>query len=190
MRPALLLVDLQEDFLAAPGLDPAAGAIVEAARRLLTGMRERAVPVLHCWTTIRSDEERMPHWKRDGKRACVEGTAGHATPEALRPLRSEPVFHKRFFDPFAAPGLEAAVGDSGADTLVVAGIYSHACVRAAAVGGYERGFEVWVAADAIGSDEPVHAEQTRRWMEGRAATFLEVDRILQRLEVATPSAER
>ena len=70
------------------------------------------------------------------------------------------------------------------------GIYSHACVRAAALGGYERGFEVWVAADAIGSDEPVHAEQTRRWMEGRVATFLDVELILERLVAATLSAER
>jgi nicotinamidase-related amidase len=190
MRPALLLVDLQRDFLSAPGLSPRPAVLLAAAERLLGGMRARQAPVLHCWTTVRDDSERMPHWKRAGKRACVEGTDGHATPEALRPLPAEPVLHKRFFDPFAAPGLETALGDAEADTLIVAGIYLHACVRAAALGGYERGLEVWVAADAVGSDEPVHAEQTRRWLDGRVATFLDVESILERVEASRFAADR
>jgi nicotinamidase-related amidase len=189
MRPALLLVDLQQDFLSAPGLVPRPEALVGAAQRLLLGMRDRRAPVMHCWTTVRDDSERMPHWKREGKRACVEGSDGHAAPPALRPQRGEPVLHKRFFDPFAAPGLEAAIADAGADTLIVAGIYLHACVRAAALGGYERGLEVWVAADAVGSDEPVHAQETRRWLEGRVATFLDVARILERVEPAAVGAD-
>jgi alpha-ketoglutaric semialdehyde dehydrogenase len=188
VRPALLLVDLQDDFLSASGLEPRREELVEAAARLLDGFRRQTAPVLHCWTTIRGDAERMPHWRREGKWACVEGTAGHATPPPLLPASGEGIFHKRFFDPFGAPGLEGALRAAKADLLVVAGIHLHACVRAAALGAYERGFEVWVAEDAVGSDEPAHARETRRWLDGRVATFLRVEQVLERVGAAAITA--
>jgi len=188
LRPALLLVDLQEDFLTAERLQPPRDDLIGEAERLLAGFRNLPAPVLHCWTTIRRDEDRMPHWTREGKWACLEGTAGHAAPPTLRPVAGEGVFHKRFFDPFRAPGMEAGLHGANSDLLVVAGIYLHACVRAAALGGYERGLEVWVAENAVGSDEPVHARETRRWLDGRAATFLAVEEILNRLEAAAVTA--
>jgi alpha-ketoglutaric semialdehyde dehydrogenase len=186
LKPALLLIDLQEDFLAAEGLQPPREDLVEAAGRLLRGLRDLGVPVFHSWTTVREDSDRMPHWKRERKWACVEGTAGHATPNVLKSVDGERVFHKRFFDPFGAFGLEAALRAARADLLVVAGVYTHACVRAAALGGYERGMAVWVAEDAVGSDEPVHAAETRRWLDGRAARFLAVERILAEVKSRPP----
>ncbi len=178
---ALLLVDLQNDFLDADGLEPAPEQLVPAVASLLEGFRRHGLPVLHCWTTIRGDADRMPHWRREGKWACVEGTPGHAAPWPLRPLPGEAVFHKRFFDPFGAPGLEAALRGAGAGVLVVAGIYLHACVRAAALGAYERGLEVWVADGAVASDEAFHAGETRRWLDGRAASFMDVRGVLERV---------
>lgn len=42
MKPVLLLVDLQNDFLDAPGLEPERSAVVRQAARLLCGARARA----------------------------------------------------------------------------------------------------------------------------------------------------
>ncbi len=184
MRPALLLVDLQHDYLGAEALRPPSTELVDSAATLLAGCRSLDLPVLHAWTTIREDGDRMPHWKRQGKRACVEGTHGHSPPEALRPLDHEEVFHKHFFDPFGDRRLEATLRRLEADTLIVAGVYLHACIRAAALGAYERGLEAWVVEDAVGSDEPVHAAETRRWLSGRVATFLPSALVLERLEGA------
>ena len=50
MRPALLLVDLQNDFLEAPALEPAATVLVEGVRRLLSGARAIGLPVIHVVT--------------------------------------------------------------------------------------------------------------------------------------------
>ena len=184
MRPGLLLVDLQRDYLSAESLRPPSAEIVESTAALVAGCRRLDVPVLHAWTTIRSDGDRMPHWKRQGKWACVEGTPGHSPPRALEPLEGEEIFHKRFFDPFGDSRLESTLRGLGADTLIVAGVYLHACVRAAALGAYERGLEAWIVEDAVGSDEPLHAAETRRWLSGRVATFLPAARILELVEGA------
>ena len=110
MKPALLLIDLQNDFLAAQGLEPVAGNVIENASRVLEYARSLAVPVIHVWTTVNAPDQqpdtRMPHWKRAGKWSCVVGTSGHETPPTLRALPHEEVVHKQFFSGFESGALD------------------------------------------------------------------------------------
>jgi acyl-CoA reductase-like NAD-dependent aldehyde dehydrogenase/nicotinamidase-related amidase len=179
MKPAILLIDLQHDFLASNSLEPAAGRIVEGARRLLTGARSCFVPVIHVWTSVDAAADRsMPHWKRSGRRACIIGTPGHASPPVLRPLSTEPVIHKTFFSAFSTGELDGVLRALKVDTLVLAGVHLHGCIRATALDAYQRGFEVWVAEDAAGSDDPLHAAVTQRYLAPRVARFTPVESCL------------
>lgn len=172
MKAALLLVDLQQDFLQRPGLTPAAAAVVDQAARLLDGCRLRKLPILHVHAQYRADgADRMPHWIRAGRTACVAGSAGAAPPVALAPRDAEAVLTKRYFSAFENPELESRLQALGADTLIVAGLYLHGCVRATVLDGYARGYRVIVVADAVASTEPLHAAVTRDYLEGRAAAF-------------------
>ena len=179
MKPLLLLVDLQNDFLGAAGLEPAAAEIVAKAARLLAGARAGGVPVIHAVTSVdAAADDRMPHWKALGRWKCVPGTPGHAPPSDLAPAGGERVVTKRFFSAFDAPELAPALAASGADTLIVAGVHLHGCVRATVLDAYARGFEVVVAEDAVASDDPLHAAVTRRYLDGRAARFAPVEELL------------
>jgi len=181
-NPALLLLDLQQDFLARPGLSPSPARLGERIQRLLQGCRERGVPVLHVRTGVRPDgSDRMPHWKRQGTWACVEGTPGVRPPSGLEEAPGEPVFRKRFFSAFGAPGLEARLAELRSPSLLIAGLYLHACVRATALDAYERGYDVWIIDDAVGSTEPVHAEITRSYLGERAVRFIETAELLEHL---------
>jgi acyl-CoA reductase-like NAD-dependent aldehyde dehydrogenase/nicotinamidase-related amidase len=172
MRPTLLCIDLQRDFLATRELQPCAESIVAAAAALLADARLRGVPVIHVRTTVRRDDDRrLPHWKRAARWSCEAGSAGHAPPAQLVERADELVVHKSGFDPFHDGALDAALRRSGCDTLVLCGVHVHACVRAAALGGLERGLGVRIAADACGSDDPVHAAATRRWLAARCVRF-------------------
>jgi alpha-ketoglutaric semialdehyde dehydrogenase len=183
LKPLLLLVDLQRDYLAAPALDPPAGALVRRATELLGECRARGLDVAHVWTTVsRHPDDRMPHWKRDERWICVEGTPGHQPPPSLSPTAEEPVIHKTFFDPFRGGELEALLQAGQTDLVIVSGVHLHGCVREAVLGGYERGLEVWVVEDAVGSDDPVHAAITRRYLEQRTTRFLNTDETLDRLQ--------
>ncbi len=181
MRPALLLVDLQNDFLRAEGLEPPAGEVVARAAALLRAFRARGAPVFHACTTVGEGGRAMPHWERAGLRACVEGTEGHRVPLPVAPVPGERVFHKTFFSAFGVPALEESARAAGIDTIVVAGVHLHGCVRATVLDAYERGFAVVIAGDAVASHDPLHAAATRRWLAARAARFLPVDAILRTL---------
>ena len=186
MKPILLLVDLQNDFLGLPGFEPPAAEVARNAARLLAGARDRGFRVVHALTSVDpGGGDRMPHWKARGVRRCVRGTPGQRPPPELLPRAGETVVEKTFFSAFAAPGLADAL--SGAETLLVAGVHLHGCVRATVLDAYARGLEVWVAEDAVGSDDPLHAAVTRRYLEGRAARFAPVDELLARLGAAVPT---
>lgn len=178
MKSLLLLIDLQRDYLASPGLEPPAGTLERRARELVRGCRELGIPVAHLWTSVtRADDRRMPHWRREDRWLCEDGTPGHRPPAGLEPLEGEAVMHKTSF--MRAGGLELP---AGLDRLVVAGVHLHACVRQAVIEAYARdGLEIWVAEDAVASDDPLHAAITHRYLERRAARFLTVDDALAEL---------
>lgn len=189
MRPALLLVDLQRDFLHRPGLEPAATILLGAIADLLTAFRTRALPVLHVHTLIRPDgSDRMPHWAKAGYWACVDGSPGAAAPPAVAPWPIEPVVTKQFFSGFGNPDLDRRLQAIQADPVVVAGIYLHGCVRATVMDAYAHGYRVWVAEDAVGSTEPDHAAISRRYLDGRAARFLDTAAIIAAVDGAAAGA--
>lgn len=173
MTAALLLIDLQEDYLASPGLVPHRGEVVAGAARLLARCRAASVPVLHVWTTLhRERDERMPHWRSAGRWTCVEGTPGHAPPPELLPAPGEPVVHKTHFSAFADGSLAGHLRAGGVEEVWIAGVHTHACVRASAIDAYRLGFAVAIASDAVASDQPLHADETRRWLGARCARFV------------------
>jgi acyl-CoA reductase-like NAD-dependent aldehyde dehydrogenase/nicotinamidase-related amidase len=187
---ALLLVDLQHDFLDRPALAPDADSLSARAGALLRGFRERRLPVAHAHTVVRADgADRMPHWRRRTTHECVEGTRGASPPAPLAPAPGELVCHKQHYSAFADPRLDPWLRERSVARLVVAGLYLHACVRSTALDAYQRGYEVWVAGDAVGTTEALHGELSRAWLAARAARFRSAEEIFADLDGA-PAARR
>ncbi len=183
MKAALLLVDLQRDFLATPDLQPDANTLVARTLELLQLCRQRGIPVIHVWTTVDKDNDRrLPHWRAADRWMCVTGTPGHASPESLHPLEAETIIHKTGFNAFANSGLEKHLRALGCDTVILAGLHLHACVRTAAVESLECNFRVFVAEEAVASNDPVHAAATRRWLGARCVTFASGKSVLAQLD--------
>jgi len=172
VKPALLLVDLQADYLAARALQPIAEAVVARAAQLLSACRAAQVPVIHIWTTIhREDDRRLPHWRREDRWQCVAGTSGHEPPEQLAPHAGEAIVHKSGFNAFGGSALSEVLRRLDRDAVILAGVHLHTCVRLAAMECLERGFGVRIAEDAVASNDPIHAAATRRWLAARCVEF-------------------
>jgi acyl-CoA reductase-like NAD-dependent aldehyde dehydrogenase len=170
-RTALVLVDLQEDFFARPNLTPPRSEVVSSVSQLLGAFRAAELPVAHARTIIATDgSDAMPHWA--DRPMCVIGTRGAEPPAELAATNGEFVGRKSFYDAFVDPGLEPWLRAQGVTTVVIAGLYTHACVRETALAAYERGFSVVIARDAVGTDSPAHAAESLAWIEGRAARVL------------------
>jgi acyl-CoA reductase-like NAD-dependent aldehyde dehydrogenase/nicotinamidase-related amidase len=183
MKPALLLIDLQRDFLASANLQPAAPALISRAAELLRGCRDRRIPIVHIWTTVtRENDQRLPHWKETNRWMCVAGTPGHETPEPLRPLPDEAIIHKTGFNAYASGELEKTLRALGCDSVLLAGLHQHACVRTAAAESLERNLGVYIASDAVGSNDPIHSASTGHWLIDRGVNFTPTNSLIQLFE--------
>lgn len=179
MQFALLLVDLQIDFIERPGLHPAFKDIIGPITRLLTHARNSSMPVAHARTRIEpSGDNRMPHWRIQDHWECVAGTPGEMPPPELEELDSEPVFHKQFFSAFGHPALAEWLKEREVDGLWIAGLYTHGCIRETVMDAYEKGFEVKVIEDGIASYDPLHGRISRDYLHGRAARFMSCEELL------------
>jgi acyl-CoA reductase-like NAD-dependent aldehyde dehydrogenase len=94
------------------------------------------------------------------------------------PIDGERVVEKAGFNPFHGGELECLLGEWGTECVWLAGLHLHACVRTAAVECLERALQVRIAEDATGSNDPVHAAATRRWLGERCVHFEPVASLL------------
>jgi|GEM_PF-739326 len=173
--PALLLVDLQQDFLQRSGMEPHPGALVEAAARWLESHRRRGLPIAHLHTRVfREPDQRMPHWKDRALWAAEAGTPGALPPPELSPLPHEPVFEKSGFLP-RDPSPLAAWAGAQPGGVVLAGAMTHACVQFTAAVLASHGVRVHLAEGACGSDRPHLAAAALAWMESRGILRLSPD---------------
>ena len=185
-RHALLLIDVQNDFLDRLSVAGSTMDLVSRIASLLSFCRKQKIPVFHIQTRTNAEGwDRMPHWIKNNYHACIEGTKGALPPDSLSPEDGETIVFKHFFNAFNHTELASALRARRVDTLMMAGLYLHGCIRSTALEAYEQGYTVWVADDAVGSTEPLHAELSRNWLEQRAATFLSVSDIKQRIDNET-----
>ena len=189
-RRALLLIDLQEEYLARSGLQPPRETLIADIATALTKARAVDEPVFH----IRTSGAPMPH-----REAAPDPTP----PPELAEQPGEPLFTKRFFSVFDAPGLDDALRAAGITRLRLAGLQAHACIHATALDAYAKGYEVEIDDILIASDQPAFAAQSLRWLDGRAATLVtstaktfqhrdpcDQNRILDDIPLATPDDVR
>ncbi len=172
-RAAILVVDMQRDFLSHSSLEPDADTLAERIADLVEWARDNACPVVHIHTIAAEDGSNwMPHWKASGRAYCIEGTKGAEPHERLNPAEGETVAIKQYYSGFEDPAAERALLADGIDTVIITGVHTHACIRATASDAYARGFDVIIAEDAVGSYDPAHGALTLDWINGRAAQCL------------------
>jgi acyl-CoA reductase-like NAD-dependent aldehyde dehydrogenase len=183
----LLLVDVQEDFLARSGLTPDRASLVATLSSLVSHARSSGWTVVHVHSRVDAGgANAMPHRRHPERVEVVAGTPGAEPPAELAPLTHEPVLFKRFFSAFDADGLEETLQSSGTRRLVVAGVHSHACIRDTVDDAYRRGFEVVIPAAATASYDAAHAAMAFGWIDGRAARIAEFSELVG---AAPPAAQ-
>lgn len=154
-RAALILIDLQRDFLSRPELEPHPAALTANAARWLANWRASGLPVAHVFTRVaRAPDRRMAHWREADLWTCEQDTPGEQPPPELAPLASEAVFYKTGYLPAVPSEIATWVRSVGAAQIVLAGAMTHACVAHLAAALLSEGLRVSWAGDALGSDRP------------------------------------
>ena len=193
MKPVLTLIDLQEDYLNRPPLRERREALCHRIAGLLTAFRERRLPVIHVIALYQANRS---NWTlsmlRDGYGVVIEGTPGAQIADPVRPQGGEPVVVKTRYSAFHRTDFEARLTDSGADTMVCAGINTHACVRMTVLDAYCRDWPVIVPTDCVDGWDEEHHRVTLSYLARGVAETVSSDKLVARLGPAhhpTPGAD-
>lgn len=159
-RTALVVVDMQRDFVDEDGALPAADAreAVPRIRRLLDWARRRGITVFYTQDTHLEGDPEWGIWGRHAER----GTPGWEIVEELAPREDELVFRKVRYDAFYGTHLEHEIRRRGIDTLIICGTVANICVHYTAASAGLRWLKVIHPVDALGSLTPFDREAALR----------------------------
>jgi nicotinamidase-related amidase len=173
-RCALLIIDMQRDFLEVGGFGESLGndvsllrSTIEPNRRLLEGWRTAGFTVMHTREGHRPDLACLPMAKKvrgnspvaigdagPMGRILVRGEAGHDIIPELYPLPGEPVIDKPGKGAFFATDLHAILQNRGIAQLFVTGVTTEVCVHTTVREANDRGYDCCVLEDCVGSYFP------------------------------------
>jgi len=171
---ALLVIDMQRDFVDPGGFGEALGNDVSLLRRavppterVLAAARAAGLSVIHPREGHRPDLSDLPPAKKARGRLAtgigdpgpmgrilVRGEYGHDIVDSLRPLPGEPVVDKPGKGSFYATDLDAILKARDIKQLVVCGVTTEVCVHTTVREANDRGYDCLVLEDCVASYFP------------------------------------
>ena len=188
---ALLIIDMQRDFLEAGGFGAMLGndvsqlrCTIEPNRRLLAAWRAAGLQVMHTREGHRPDLTDLPPAKKSRGRGpicigdmgpmgriLVRGEPGHDIIPELYPLPSEPVIDKPGKGAFFATDLHAMLHNRGIKQLIVTGVTTEVCVHTTVREANDRGYDCLVPEDCVGSYFPQFQEIGLQMIKAQGGIF-------------------
>ncbi len=188
---ALLLIDMQRDFLEPGGFGAMLGNDVAPLRRtiapnqlLLAAWRSAGLLAIHTREGHRPDlSDLSPAKKLRGEgrvrigdlgpmgRILVRGEPGHDIIAELKPTPGEPVIDKSGKGAFFATDLDAILKNRGITQLVVTGVTTEVCVNTTVREANDRGYDCLVLEDCVGSYFPEFQEFSLKMVKAQGGIF-------------------
>jgi len=188
---ALVIIDMQRDFLEPGGFGAALGndvsrlqAAVAPCRQVLGAARRRGMLIIHTREGHRPDlSDAPPHKVERGDpanrigargpmgRILVRGEPGHDIIPELYPLKDEPVIDKPGKGAFYQTDLELMLRNRGIDTLFVCGVTTEVCVNTTVREANDRGFRCVVLSDCCASYFPHFHEAGLAMIKAQGGIF-------------------
>ena len=190
-RAALVIIDMQRDFLEPGGFGESLGndvsllrRTIEPTKRLLDAAREIGMTVIHTREGHRADLTDLPPAKKIrgnpamaiGDRGAmgrilVRGEAGHDIIPELYPIAGEPIIDKPGKGAFYATDLDTILKNRGIGQLIVCGVTTEVCVNTTVREANDRGYDCLVVEDCCGSYFPEFQEMGLRMIKAQGGIF-------------------
>ncbi|MFC1949903.1 cysteine hydrolase family protein [Chloroflexota bacterium] len=151
MKPAIIIVDMLEDFISPEGALPVGEEglkIIPNLQRLVEVCRQKTIPIIYSNDALVPDDFLFqsimnPHG--------IKGTAGARVIKELKPGASDIVSPKPRFSAFFGTELDSTLRKMGIDTVIVCGVSTEICVLSTAYDGVCSNFKVIVLDDCCAS---------------------------------------
>ncbi len=185
MKPAVVVVDMLNDFVHGALKCERARQILEPLGRLLDGARNAGVPVIF------SNDAHVPEVDHEfsiwGPHA-IAGTPGAQVIPELGPKPGDYQVPKRRYSGFYGTDLEMLLRELGVDTVILTGLHTNICVRHTAADAFYRGYRIVVPTDGVQAfTEEDHKSGLEYLKQVYGAQLIPVSEVLERLAASAPA---
>jgi nicotinamidase-related amidase len=190
-RTALVIIDMQRDFLEPGGFGETLGNDVSLLQKavgpckaVLEAARAAGMLVIHTREGHRPDLSDAPPAKvergspslRIGSpgpmgRILIRGEPGHDIIPALYPIAGEPVIDKPGKGAFCQTDLELTLHNAGIENLLVCGVTTEVCVNTTVREANDRGYRCVVLGDCCASYFPEFHEMGLKMIKAQGGIF-------------------
>jgi maleamate amidohydrolase len=176
----LLVIDMLNDFLDRWSHDDRA-RLVQGIQSLVTIFRLKNYPVVWVRQEFKADlSDAFPEMRHKNIKITIEGTEGAKIISELVPISEDRHVIKKRYSAFFGTELDRLIASLGVDTMVLAGVNTHACVRMTAIDAYQRDLDVIIPKEAVGSYDRVHGDMSLRYMDGKIASIVSIAELASR----------
>jgi len=173
----LLVIDMLNDYLDTWDLERK-DELICAINELVKMMRQASLPVIWVRQEFEPDlRDAFPEMRSKQIYVTIRGTRGCQIHSQLAVATPDLVVVKKRYSAFFGTGLDETLGRLRPDTLILAGINTHACIRATAVDAYQRDWPLVLASDCIDSYDREHHDISLKYMKDKMARVLKNDEI-------------
>ena len=181
-QAALVIVDMCQDFFQEGRLLQLRPALSHSINELIKGFRDARLPVIWVRQEFEPDlSDAFLSMRTTGSRITIKGSGGELLLPELNFRNEDIEIIKKRYSAFYGTDLEQHLKRLGVTRLVLAGVNTHACIRTAAVDGFQRDLEIMIADECVNSYDQGFHDESKRYLQGRVAEFLSNDELLKQL---------
>jgi len=210
-KTALIVIDMQRDFLLPEGFGESLGndvaqlqKVVAPLATLIAAARSAGIVVIHTREGHQPDLSDCPPAKLNrgapskrigdvGRygRILIRGEYGHDIVDELAPADGEVVIDKPGKGAFYATELQNVLTAAGVTQLLITGVTTEVCVHTTTREANDRGYECLVVSDCVGSYFPEFQRVGLEMIKAQGGIFgwvADTAAILPALQTLTPTA--
>jgi len=189
---ALLIIDMQHDFLDETGAVPCVNGrqIIPGIQQLSDAARDAGVPVIYTQEMHRFSRIDFGRELSGAEGLhCVEETHGVQIVPELRPQAGDTLVRKRRYSAFLGtdlPFVLSGVGVGSGDTLIIAGVATDVCVHYTSADAHQYDYHVRVVTDCVaGTSHEAHTAALAAIQYLQADSLVSLDAMLAALATYT-----
>ena len=181
MNTAIIIIDVLQDFFKNGRLKEKREGLVKSINELVDIGRKNKLPIIWVRQEFKDDlSDAFLALKKSGDKITIENTKGSKLLPELNKEKHDHEIIKKRYSCFFKTEMDSLLDNIKADTLILAGVNTHACIHMASVDAYQRDHEVILAIDCVDSyDEELH-KAFLNYLGRTITTFLNNDEIKSR----------
>ena len=146
MKPAVIVIDMINDFVTGAFKSDRAAKIVPNIKALLDHARRQKVPVIYATDAhLPGIDPEFDVWGRHAE----AGSWGADVIDELKPRKGDFRVFKRKYSAFQGTGLDQLLRTLKVDTVVLTGVVTDICIQHTAADAFFNGYDIIVPEDCV-----------------------------------------